>query len=149
MDMTDIEARMTHPRDIPVAYVAGPYRDSRGPYYVEQNIRRAESVAVELWKLGYAVICPHLNTKHFDGACHDEVWLTGDLAIITRCDLVIVTPDWHRSVGTNNEMVFASQNGVPVLHIQKDFELIAAIGKQGRSSIKAEIQKAMQGKPPF
>ncbi len=40
-----------------IAYTAGSYRAST-EYGLVQNIRKAEAVAIELWKMGYAVICP-------------------------------------------------------------------------------------------
>lgn len=57
-----------------LVYLAGPFR---GPtkWDVVQNIRRAESYALEIWKLGAACICPHLNTANFDGALPDQVWV--------------------------------------------------------------------------
>lgn len=56
-----------------VAYVIGPYRAGTVRGIVE-NIRRAEEVALALWRLGFAVICPHKNTALFDGAAPDSVW---------------------------------------------------------------------------
>ena len=57
-----------------VAYVAGPYR-SETIYGIEQNIQRAKRLAAELWKRGYAVICPHANSAFMDGVCDDETFL--------------------------------------------------------------------------
>ena len=57
-----------------VAYVAGPYR-APTPYQTLRNIREAEYIALKLWKMGYAVICPHKNTSLFDGECDDSTWL--------------------------------------------------------------------------
>ena len=41
--------------------MAGPYRADT-IYGVAQNIQKARDVALRLWKLGYAAICPHSNT---------------------------------------------------------------------------------------
>lgn len=96
-----------------LAYVAGPYRaDSESG--VVANIRAAEEVAIELWKHGYAVICPHKNTALFGGLCPDEVWLKGDLVMLERCDLVVLVPGWERSSGTKAEFVHAHERGIPV-----------------------------------
>lgn len=97
-----------------VAYVAGPYRDPRGPFYIRENIRRAEAVALDLWQQGVPALCPHLNTALFDGAAPDEVWLAGDLVMLARCDVVVLTEDWSRSAGTRAEARFAEQSGIPV-----------------------------------
>lgn len=96
-----------------VVYVAGPFR-AETSWQVEQNIRRAEALALELWKMGYAVVCPHLNTRHFQGELPDSAWLKGDLAILQKCDLVVVTPDWDRSAGAREEVAAALRAGIPV-----------------------------------
>lgn len=104
-----------------VVYVAGPFRADT-PWGVEQNIRRAEAFALELWRTGkFAVICPHTNTRFFDKAAPDDVFLQGDLAILKRCDAVVLIPGWGRSKGSNAEVVAAWSAGIPV------FEEISAL----------------------
>lgn len=97
-----------------VAYVAGPYRDSRGQWFVHQNIESARKIAAELWARGYAVICPHSNTAHFDGVCDDQAFLDGLIDIMLRCDLVVLAPNWQNSSGTRTEINAANQSGIPV-----------------------------------
>ena len=103
-----------------VAYVAGPYSDARGHWYVWQNIQQASEIAVALWQMGYSVICPHRNTAFFDGAALREVWLEGDLEIMKRCDLVVMTPDWRRSPGANTEHDLAKASGIQVYYWPDD-----------------------------
>lgn len=98
-----------------VLFVSGPYRDARGPWFIEQNIRQAEAVALELWQHGYATICPHKNTAMYDGAAPDDVWLEGDLLIVERCDALILAPGWERSSGTRGEIAHAEEHGIPRL----------------------------------
>ncbi len=96
-----------------LAYVAGPYRaDSESG--VIANIRRAEAVAIMLWQMGYAVLCPHKNTALFGGLCPDDVWLKGDLVMMERCDLVVLVPGWQESSGTRAEVERARELGIPV-----------------------------------
>lgn len=95
-------------------YVAGPYRDKHGAYYVARNIEAAAEVAVELWRMGYAVICPHKNTAFFDGAAPDGVWLKGDLEMLRRCDGIVMINCWQSSVGAMAELEFARKNGLRV-----------------------------------
>jgi predicted mannosyl-3-phosphoglycerate phosphatase (HAD superfamily) len=85
-----------------VIYVAGPFRADTS-WEMEQNVRRAEEVALELWKLGAAVICPHSNTRFYQGEADDQVWLDGDIEILKRCDAVYMLPDWTESVGASEE----------------------------------------------
>lgn len=96
-----------------VAYVAGPFR-GRTPWDVERNVREAETLALDVWRAGIAAICPHTNTRFFDGAAPDDVWLAGDLAIMARCDAVILTDRWADSVGAQAEVAEAQRLGIPV-----------------------------------
>ncbi len=97
-----------------LCYTAGPYRDTRGTRFVEENIRRAEEVALQLWSWGYAVITPHANTRHFDGYCGDRVWLEGDFEMIRRCDFLVALPRWETSSGTKEEILHATLCHVPI-----------------------------------
>lgn len=91
-------------------YVAGPYRGD-----VEQNIQNAREVAIELWKLGHTVICPHANSAHMDeaGIAH-ETFIEGDLKIIARCDALVVLPVFQDSEGTLQEIAYAERLRVPI-----------------------------------
>ena len=95
-------------------YVSGPYRDSRGTAYVEKNIRAAEEVAQELWRMGFAVICPHANTRHFDGIVSSEEFIAGDLEMVERCDAVVMLSNSMQSKGAMEEFRCAKRNGIPV-----------------------------------
>ena len=99
-----------------VIYLAGKYRDT-SLYQVKQNIRLAESVAIELWKNGDYVISPHKNTAFLDGSISlndSEIWLLGDLKILERCDKIMVLPNWRDSRGTLREIDHALANCIPV-----------------------------------
>src|SRR5262245_44293226 len=109
-----------------VVYTAGPYRDARGPRFIELNIRAAEEVAIQLWQWGYAVICPHANTRHFDGAAPDTVWLEGDLEIIRRVDTMVVLPRWQTSSGTKAEIALAEKLGIPIFYWDSITDRLAA-----------------------
>lgn len=96
-----------------VGYVAGPFRGA-SHWDIAENIRNAERLALAVWKLGAACICPHANTAHFQNAAPDEVWLQGDLEMLARCDFVLMTPDWQRSTGARAEYDFAKDKGIPI-----------------------------------
>lgn len=99
----------------PIVYIAGPFR-GRNSWDMEQNIRRAEALALDVWKMGAAAVCPHANTRFFQGAAADDVWLTGDLAILRRCDAVLMTADWRDSEGAIAEHGYALERGVEVFY---------------------------------
>ena len=113
-----------------VAYVAGPYRDKRGLWFIRQNIRAAERVALELWRMGYAVICPHKNTAFFDGAAPDDVWIKGDLVILERCDLVVMLPGSEKSEGAMAEFRHAVAKGVDVFRWPEGKDILQELVRQ-------------------
>ena len=98
-----------------VVYIGGPFRGNSA-WDIEENIRRAERLALEVWRLGVACLCPHTNTRFFQNAAPDDVWLVGDLAMLARCDAFLVTEDWERSSGTRAEVAFCEKYDIPVFY---------------------------------
>ena len=105
-----------------IAYISGKYKGN-----VNENIEHAKREAIKLWKLGYAVICPHLNTVHFDGLCHDDVWLNGDLEILKRLypnrDAIYMLIGWKDSPGAITERDLAMKRELKVLY-EEDYDTI-------------------------
>ena len=98
-----------------VVYIAGPFR-GKDHWEIAQNIREAETLALAVWRLGAAALCPHTNTAHFQGAAPDDVWLQGDLELLRRCDAVLATPRWRTSQGAVAEIQYAEQLRIPIFH---------------------------------
>lgn len=96
-----------------LAYVAGPFRGPNA-WEIECNIRRAEELALQIWRMGIPVVCPHTNTRFFQGAADDKIWLDGDIEILRRCDMVFLTADWMRSSGARAEVKVALDLGLPL-----------------------------------
>ena len=98
-----------------VAFISGPLRAST-QQGIEDNIHRAEAAALRAWLDGYAVICPHANTKFADGSSSDAMWLEGHLAILRRCDVIVMLPDWEDSLGAIAEHDAAIAAGLEVIY---------------------------------
>ena len=81
-------------------YIAGPYSAPKESG-VFDNIMRARAKALELWRQGYAVICPHTNTGWLPLSL-DEV-IGGDLEILNRCDAIYLLRGWRMSKGSVRE----------------------------------------------
>ena len=91
-----------------LVYISGPYSSpSRNSAEVDLNIAKAKLVALKYWKLGYAVICPHMNTAHMDGQITWQEFMEGDLEILKRCDMIVMLPGYERSVGSRIELHYA------------------------------------------
>lgn len=106
-----------------VVYVAGPFRcaskhveGQQDCWGIQQNVMRAMELGLEVWRAGAAALIPHANTMFFQNAAPDDVWLDGDLAMLAKCDAVLMTLDWQRSTGARAEHEFAKQRGIVVLY---------------------------------
>lgn len=100
-----------------IAYIAGPYR-APTVFGVTQNIQRAREVAAEFWRMGYAVLCPHMNSALMDGVVPDGIFLTGDHEFLRRMrpgDIFVLLPDWTKSEGTKAELALAISLGLTVV----------------------------------
>lgn len=98
-------------------YVSGPYTAKEGRT-TEENIFEASVVAVELWRKGHTVICPHTNTTFPSGVPLNGLdwkdWIRGDLAMIARCDGMVMMPGWRESQGAFLEEKYARELGMPI-----------------------------------
>jgi hypothetical protein len=102
-----------------VVYIAGPFRGA-SYWQQEQNVRRAEELALEVWRMGAAAVCPHTITRFYQGELPDAVWLDGDIAVMLRCQAVLMLPDWPRSSGATEERRVALEAGIPVFETLDD-----------------------------
>ena len=96
-----------------VVFVAGPFSGANA-WEIEQNVRRAEALALEIWQRGGVAICPHSMNRFFFGTASEEVYREGCLEIIRRVDGVALVDGWERSSGTAGEVSEANVNGIPI-----------------------------------
>lgn len=101
---------------MPLVYVAGPYR-APSVAGVELNIQAARAVGLLACRKGWAPIIPHANTAHLDICAPDigdEFWLDATMAMMRRCDAVVLVAGWERSSGTRAEMREADRLFLPI-----------------------------------
>lgn len=96
-----------------LVYVGGPYR-AETEFGVLKNIERARDLGVEVLKLGAYPFVPHSNSAFLGGVVPDEVFLAAGLAMLERCDAVVLVDPWHGSQGTIAEINHAHDCGIPV-----------------------------------
>ena len=103
-----------------VIYLASPYRSSpqfgyKSEFGLFSNWMSAHEISRRIWKLGAACISPVSNTFCFSGQdIQDEIFIEGDLEIISRCDAVLLNDNWQTSKGCTAEMEFAEANNIKV-----------------------------------
>ncbi len=129
-----------YPLDPKLVYLASCYRSAQGEYGVTRYFEDASHVARAMWKLGLAVICPVKNTSHFGGTdVPDQVWLTGDFAMIRVCEAIVMHPNWESSVGAKDELEEAKRHGKRVFFLEDNFKgdwkKLAAWAKKPRDTI--------------
>jgi hypothetical protein len=95
-------------------YVAGPLRPKNGRTQ-EEHCAVAFAVAARLWEAGHVPFCPHTTTL-IEAQCHADfdTYIKGDLLIVSRCDGVVLLPDWRESEGALIEESHARRLGLPV-----------------------------------
>lgn len=98
-----------------LVYVAGPY-SAPTAWQREQNIRRAEEVALELWRRGIPAMCVHTIARYFFGAVPEQAAIEIDNAILDRCDAIMLVNGWERSAGTLAEIDRMAAAGKPVFN---------------------------------
>jgi hypothetical protein len=111
-----------------IIYVAGKYRGAT-PEDEHMNVMLARGAAKQLWKMGYNVICPHLNTHEFDkdgleilpdvdgprsksipGLTWEEI-MRGDLELVEASHALVMLPGWEHSEGAKMEYAHAQKLG--------------------------------------
>lgn len=94
-------------------------------YQVNQNVRKAEAVAIKLMKKGWAVHCPHKNSEFLQGALHRndeedfERWIAVDLEILSRLDAIYMLKNWRRSRGSKIEHAKAKELNKEIYYEEK------------------------------
>ena len=87
-----------------IIYIAGPIRSKTFFGYL-LNVFRAWKAAVRLWRLGWAVVCPHMNSLFMCRRGMPEgLFLEGDLDILRNCDAIVMLKGWENSVGAEGEL---------------------------------------------
>jgi hypothetical protein len=108
----------------PLVYIAAPYR-AKTAWFVELNIRYAESYAMDVAEARCYPVCPHTNTRgHFESIdVGDAFWLLATLELMRRCDAAFFCPGWEQSSGARGEHDEALRLGLPIFY---DLDALAA-----------------------
>lgn len=95
-----------------IIYIAGPYTGTT-PAATQANISRARAAAVRLWKQGFAVLCPHLNSAGMENDGIDyHVFTEGYIRMLKLCNVIYLLKDWELSPGARAEAEAAALLGL-------------------------------------
>lgn len=103
-------------------YLAGPYA------HIHEHVksRRYEQltfVTAVLLRQGTTVFSPvthcHPLAQQYKMPLDHDFWLNHDLAILARCDklLVLQLEGWEHSIGVQREIAFADEHNIPVEYV--------------------------------
>lgn len=96
---------------------------------ITRNIEAAVEWSVELWRHGFLVFTPHLNTHHFEAKTkihedpiqNEEFYRAFDRRLLADgIDFIFATPNWRRSSGGRLEIQLACHLGIPVFESVRD-----------------------------
>lgn len=104
-----------------IAFVSGPYTGNTKEE-ISRNIKQAEIVAKELWKIGYATICPHKNSGFFKG--NRDIFLSGYMEILKICHIIVMISNWVDSTGAKKEWIQSKIWGIPIFYWPGDQDKI-------------------------
>lgn len=100
---------------LPAIYVCSPFR-APTPQGIEENIKKAVNVSVELAEVGFYPLCPHLLSERWPKEYtvnNDEFWLGFTLEVMLKCDVVYACEGWKESAGCCNEISTAVEHRIP------------------------------------
>jgi hypothetical protein len=99
-----------------LCYICGPYRHKE-PVKINNNIAFARMYAEKYWRLGYAVLCPHMNSAHLDGVVADQQFLRAYTDVfVPLCDLLVVIPGFEKSIGSKLEIKRAKELKIEIIY---------------------------------
>ena len=104
-----------------VIYIAGKYTDGN-KQSTNLNIDKAERISKKIWKNGMAAICPHLNTRNWNGLLSQDEFIEGYFSIVKKCDAMIMLDNWKDSEGAQAEHWLAASYGIPIFYNLNDLK---------------------------
>jgi hypothetical protein len=102
-----------------LGYIIGPFRAPTN-WEIQQSVRNAEILGLEVARLGAFPVIPHKNTENFYGLLTDEFWLQGTEGLLLKCDFAITVAaiclPWEQSSGSVGEVRTCKLNNIPLFH---------------------------------
>jgi nucleoside 2-deoxyribosyltransferase len=100
---------------IPVIYLAGALRGTKEQKRI--NMERAQWWSEILWRSGFAVYSPHLNSGWLDTPETDVHVIPANIQLMKMCDIMCVMPFFESSKGTQEEIKVCIESKIPVMHL--------------------------------
>lgn len=106
-----------------LVYVSGAYT-APNPEQLQANIERARLAGLEVRKAGYVPVVPHLAILYDDPNDFTyEKAMQECLALLRRCDAVLMVDGWRESRGAKIERHVAYRHWIPVCHSMEELRI--------------------------
>lgn len=76
----------------------------------------------KLWKRGYIVYSPHLNSIAMTNLLTWKQWMLRDFKVIDHCTEVWLLPNWKESKGAKLEYEYAKKQGKKIVFVKEYFK---------------------------
>lgn len=94
-----------------LVFIAGKFSGSNA-WEIACNVHEAEAAALRVAKLGGMPVVPHSLGRSMFGTLPETFWRAGCLAVLARCDGILLLPSWMSSAGAYAESNFATDHGI-------------------------------------
>ena len=94
-----------------LVFIAGKFAGPNA-WEIACNVHEAEAVALRVAQLGGMPVVPHSLGRSMFGTLPEEFWRRGCLALLARCDGLLLLPSWGRSGGALAEAKYAEEHGI-------------------------------------
>lgn len=104
-----------------LVFIAGKLRGENA-WEIACNVHEAEQVALRVAQLGGMPVVPHSLGRSMLGTLPESFWRAGCLALLARCDGILLLPGWLQSHGAGLESDFADEHGIArwgIAHLKK------------------------------
>jgi hypothetical protein len=96
---------------VKLVFIAGKFSGDNA-WQIACNVHEAEAAALAVAKLGGMPVVPHSLGRSMFGTLPESFWRAGCLALLARCDGILLLPSWSSSEGAGAESNFAAQRGI-------------------------------------
>ena len=97
--------------DVKLVFIAGKFSGANA-WEVACNVHRAEAASLRIAQLGGMPVCPHSLGRNMFGTLPEAFWREGCLALLARCDGILLLPRWSDSPGACGEARHADKHGI-------------------------------------
>jgi hypothetical protein len=96
---------------VKLVFIAGKFSGASA-WEIACNTHEAEAAALRVAQLGGMPVVPHSLARSMFGTLTEEFWRAGCIALLARCDGILLLPTWSSSAGANAESNYAAEHGL-------------------------------------